>query len=50
MAAVAEIRQMYPEFAIRLGALSERNYSAVALKVIGDLLMPSLDRRIAATL
>ena len=50
IAAVAEIRQMYPEFAIRLGALSERNYSAVALKVIGDLLMPSLDRRIAATL
>ncbi len=34
----------------RLGALSERNYSAAALKVIGDLLIPSLDRRIAATL
>jgi len=50
MAAVAEIREMYPEFTLRLGALSERNYSAVALKVIGDLLMPSLDRRIAATL
>jgi len=48
--AINEISASYPDFRLRLAALSERNYSTVALKVIGDLMMPSTERRIAAVL
>jgi CRP-like cAMP-binding protein len=50
MSGVAEIRARHPEFGQRLAALSERNYSVVATRVIGDLLLPTSERRIAACL
>ena len=50
LSSVTEICATYPDFRLRLAALSERNYSTVALKVIGDLMMPSTERRIAAVL
>ena len=50
LSAINEICATYPDFRLRLAALSERNYSTVALKVIGDLMMPSTEQRIAAVL
>lgn len=50
MSSLAEIKAQHPEFGQRLAALSERNYSVVATRVIGDLLLPSSERRIAACL
>jgi CRP-like cAMP-binding protein len=50
LSAITEICTTFPDFRLRLAALSERNYSTVALKVIGDLMVPSTERRIAAVL
>lgn len=50
LASIAEIKAEYPKFAQSLGALSESNYSRIAVRVIVDLMMPSTERRIAATL
>ena len=50
LSSIAEIRAEYPKFAQSLGALSESNYTGIAARVILDLMMPSTERRIAATL
>lgn len=50
MSSVAEIRAKHHEFGQRLAALSERNYSVVATRVIGDLFLPTSERRVAACL
>lgn len=47
--AMAEIKEQHPSFVLRLAALSERNH-AVALRVVGDLLIGNGEKRIAATL
>ena len=50
LSAIAEIKSEHSGFAQRLGSLSESNYLKVAVQVIVDLMMPSTERRIAATL
>jgi CRP-like cAMP-binding protein len=48
--AIATISASRTEFVRRLAALSEGNYARIAMKIISDLLIPSGERRIAATL
>jgi CRP-like cAMP-binding protein len=48
--AIAAISAARPEFVRRLAALSEGNYARIAMKIVSDLLIPSGERRIAATL
>ncbi len=48
--ASAAISAARPEFVRRLAALSEGNYARIAMKIVSDLLIPSGERRIAATL
>jgi CRP/FNR family transcriptional regulator, cyclic AMP receptor protein len=48
--ALDTIIQLYPEFYRRIGMLSEGSYYAMAVKVLGDLLVRSGERRIAAVL
>lgn len=50
LSSIAEIKAGFPKFAQSLGALSESNYTGIAARVIIDLMMPSTERRIAATL
>lgn len=50
LSSIAEIKAEFPTFAQSLGALSESNYTGIAARVIIDLMMPSTERRIAATL
>lgn len=50
LSSIAEIKAEFPKFAQSLGALSESNYTGIAARVIIDLMMPSTERRIAATL
>jgi CRP/FNR family transcriptional regulator, cyclic AMP receptor protein len=50
LSSIAEIKSEHVGFAQRLGSLSEANYSRIAAQVIVDLMMPSTERRIAATL
>lgn len=50
MSSLGEIKAQHPEFSQRLAALSERNFSIVALRVIADLLIHSTEKRVAATL
>ena len=50
LSSIAEIKSEHAGFAQRLGSLSEANYSRIAVQVIVDLMMPSTERRIAATL
>jgi CRP-like cAMP-binding protein len=44
------ITQLHPEFYRRIGMLSEGSYYAMAVRVLGDLLVRSGERRIAAVL
>jgi CRP-like cAMP-binding protein len=44
------IARLYPEFYRRIGMLSEGSYYAMGIKVLGDLLVRSGERRIAAVL
>jgi CRP-like cAMP-binding protein len=44
------IAQRFPEFYRRIGMLSEGSYYAMGIKVLGDLLVRSGERRIAAVL
>jgi len=44
------IAQLFPEFYRRIGMLSEGSYYAMGIKVLGDLLVRSGERRIAAVL
>ena len=39
-----------PEFFRRIGMLSEGSYYAMGIKILGDLLIPSSERRVAAVL
>lgn len=50
LSAMADIKARNPEFGQRLAALSERNYAVVAIRVIGDIFLPSSERRVAACL
>ena len=43
LSALTEINTTYPDFRLRLAALSERNSAAVAIKVIADLMIPSTE-------
>lgn len=44
------ITQLHPEFYRRIGMLSEGSYYAMAIRVLGDLLVRSGEKRIAAVL
>ena len=44
------IGERNPEFYRRIGALSENSYYAAAIRVVGDLLISSAERRVAAVL
>jgi CRP/FNR family transcriptional regulator, cyclic AMP receptor protein len=50
LSAIIEIGRHYPEFQRRIAALSEHNNNAATHRVIGDLMIGSGEKRIAATL
>lgn len=47
---VKRIGRRQPQLYHRIGILSERSYYAVGIQILGDLLIPSSERRVAAVL
>ncbi|MFN3890958.1 MAG: Crp/Fnr family transcriptional regulator [Beijerinckiaceae bacterium] len=47
---LSAIARLHPEFYRRIGMLSEGSYYAMAIRVLGDLLIRSGERRVAAVL
>jgi CRP/FNR family transcriptional regulator, cyclic AMP receptor protein len=50
LANLTKIGQRYPEFFRRIGILSESSYFTVGIRILGDLLIPTSERRVAAVL